>query len=394
MKAMPASIADREPRHGAVDGDLAGRDRIGTGDRAHDLGAARTDESREADDLAGPHRKRYVVDVLHADELAHLESHRRIGGHGGQIGEVRVERTADHQAHHVGLRHLRDRPRLDRFAVANHGDAIGDAGQFFEPVRDIHERDALRSQRRDQREERVGFAIGQRGRRFVHHDHARVPYQRLRDLGELLLRDREPPRRPVERQRDVQFAEHRRRARRGRAAIEEPAAHGLDPEHDVLDHAEIGHEVELLVDHPDAEPFGRLRPVDRHRCAVDLDRSAVGNVRAGEDLHQRRLAGTVFTDQREHFTGADLERHAVERAHAGERLLDPDHAQQHRLLCYLASAFVNVPTGTAIFFATGLPANESAIASIVFAPIWSGCWMASPYIVPALIAARASGVAS
>jgi len=40
------------------------------------------------------------------------------------------------------------------------------------------------------------------------------------------------------------------------------------------------------------------------------------------------------------------------------------------------------------------PVSEVWIASIVIAPIWSGYWIASPYIVPAAIAARASGVAS
>ena len=44
---------------------------------------------------------------------------------------------------------------------------------------------------------------------------------------------------------------------------------GSLPEHDVLDHAEVGHEVELLVDHPDPEPLGGPRPVDRDARAVD-----------------------------------------------------------------------------------------------------------------------------
>ena len=77
--------------------------------------------------------------------------------------------------------------RFDRFAVADDGDAIGNARQFFEPVRNVDERDALRFEFRNEREERIGLTIGERRGRFVHHDQSRVPYERFRDLGELLF---------------------------------------------------------------------------------------------------------------------------------------------------------------------------------------------------------------
>jgi len=104
---------------------------------------------------------------------------------------------------------------------------------------------------------------------------------------------------------------------RGFGVEKEPAGR-FDAEHDVVDHAEIGHQVKLLIDHPDAQPFGRFRAVDRRALAVDLDRAAVGDICAGENLHQRRLAGSVLADERMHFAASDVERHAVERAHAGE----------------------------------------------------------------------------
>ena len=64
-------------------------------------------------------------------------------------------------------------------------------------------------------------------------------------------------------------------------------------------------------------------------------------------------------------------------------------------LVYLpASALVYVPTATAIFAGGVLPPKKSWIASIVFDPIWSGCWIASPYMAPWAIAVRASGAAS
>ena len=56
-------------------------------------------------------------------------------------------------------------------------------------------------------------------------------------------------------------------------------------------------------------------PADRRACR---DR-ALG---AGHDLDQRRLAGAVLADQRVDFARAKIERDAVERADAGERLGD------------------------------------------------------------------------
>src|SRR5207247_1025897 len=50
---------------------------------------------------------------------------------------------------------------------------------------------------------------------------------------------------------------------------------------------------------------------------------AAGRMHAGEDLDQRRLAGAVLADQAEDFAAQDVERHLVERAHAGELLAEP-----------------------------------------------------------------------
>ena len=48
--------------------------------------------------------------------------------------------------------------------------------------------------------------------------------------------------------------------------------------------------------------------------------SPASGVDAGEDLHQRGLAGPVLADDGQHLAGGDAQRHAVERQHAGELL--------------------------------------------------------------------------
>ena len=48
---------------------------------------------------------------------------------------------------------------------------------------------------------------------------------------------------------------------------------------------------------------------------------------AGQDLHQRRLAGAVFADERHDFPGDNLETDAVERNDAGKALGNRRHLQ-------------------------------------------------------------------
>ena len=49
---------------------------------------------------------------------------------------------------------------------------------------------------------------------------------------------------------------------------------------------------------------------------------------AGDDLDQRRLARAVLAEQRVNLAGADVERDAAQRAHAGKALLEVAHLEQ------------------------------------------------------------------
>ena len=94
-----------------------------------------------------------------------------------------------------------------------------------------------------------------------------------------------------------------RASRRHRPRAGQPA------EADVLGDRQRPGVLELLEDHPDAEPAGRRRGEGRVLLAVDRDRSVVGAVVTGEDLHERRLAGAVLTEQREHRAAGGVEVH-------------------------------------------------------------------------------------
>ena len=95
--------------------------------------------------------------------------------------------------------------------------------------------------------------------------------------------------------------------------VEERAAPGLVREEDALGHAQVVHQVELLVDrrHPALERSRRI-PL-RQRLAVEQDLAAGGLHRAGDALDQRGLAGSVRTQQAVHLGLQHLEVHALER---------------------------------------------------------------------------------
>ena len=173
----------------------------------------------------------------------------------------------------------------------------------------------------DELEEHVDLGVVERGGRLVHDEHLRVERQRLGDLDHLLAGDREPLDGLRRVEREAEPVEQLLRAPVQRAVVEEDArAALLAADEDVLRDREVGHQVELLVDDADALLLGVPRPVEHELVPVHAEHAGVGRVDAGEQLHERRLAGAVLADEREHLAEAQLEVHVVERLHAGESL--------------------------------------------------------------------------
>ena len=96
-------------------------------------------------------------------------------------------------------------------------------------------------------------------------------------------------------------------------------------EHDVLRGAQHVDELEMLVDHADAEVEGVLRRADHHVPAVDGDRALVGEVNAGEHIHQRGLAAAVLAEQRQDLAAIDVKPDLVVGHDPAEALGDVAH---------------------------------------------------------------------
>ena len=81
----------------------------------------------------------------------------------------------------------------------------------------------------------------------------------------------------------------------------------LVAETDVLADREVGQQRLLLEHHADAVAGGVGGAGEARRLAAEQDRAGVGLVDAGQDAHQRRLAGAVLADQAHDLVRPDLE---------------------------------------------------------------------------------------
>ena len=96
----------------------------------------------------------------------------------------------------------------------------------------------------------------------------------------------------------------------------------LVAEHDVLGDRHHRDQHEVLVHHAHARLDRGARRSELHVLVADLDLALVGVVQAVEDVHQRRLAGTVLAEQGVHLALAEIEADVVVRDDAGEALRD------------------------------------------------------------------------
>jgi hypothetical protein len=183
---------------------------------------------------------------------------------------------------------------------------------------------ALALERPDDLEELGGFLRRQHRGRLVQDEDVRVPVEGLQDLDPLLLADGQildaRTRVELEAERPRQLPD----PVRCRAVVEEDAAVGrLDSEHDVLGDRHHRDEHEVLVHHSDPRRDRLVRRPESHPLGLHEDLAAVGLVEPVEDVHQRRLAGTVLAEERVHLPAAEVEVDVVVREHTRKLLGDP-----------------------------------------------------------------------
>ena len=170
--------------------------------------------------------------------------------------------------------------RADGLAVAQHGDAIGDRENFFEPVRDVDDADLLRLEARDDLEQPLHFGLAQGRRRLVHDEHSRGRPDRLRNLDELLLGHAEAVDQPIGVDVGADALQQVARLAPAAAPVDAaPRGARLERERDVFGDRQVRKQRRLLVDRGDAER-ARRRGIHRgDRLAGHRQRARVGGAR-------------------------------------------------------------------------------------------------------------------
>ncbi len=243
-------------------------------------------------------------------------------------GEHLGQAAAHHHLDDALRGEVRRGPAADVVAVAQDGEAVGDALDLFEEVRDVHHRHAAVAQPAYQGEQPFGVGQGQRAGRLVQHQHAHVQQQGAGDLDELLQGRAEAIDGAV--WLDFRVFEHGQGVAHPPPAFRAPqqaAPRRLQPEQDVGLDAEVGREGQFLVDHGDAEPPRLQRPGRRIRHAAQSHPAAIGPLGAAEDFHERRFAGAVFADQRMDLAGAQCQIDAAQGVRRAETLAHVGHLE-------------------------------------------------------------------
>ena len=239
----------------------------------------------------------------------------------------RLELPAEHLRDELRPGELARLPLADELPVAQDGDPLGDLVHLLEEVRDEHDRDPSLLEPADQGEELRDLVLVEARRRLVEDEHVRRDVDRACDRDHLLDGERLPAERRSDVDVDPDARERVRCASTHRTPHDVPEAAWLAADRDVLGDREVRAEVHLLVDraHPGALRLERMRELDAR--PVELDLAGIREVHAGQDLHERALAGAVLAHQRVDLTREQSEVDRVQRLRVTEPLVDGTHLE-------------------------------------------------------------------
>src|SRR4030095_11498337 len=99
-------------------------------------------------------------------------------------------------------------------------------------------------------------------------------------------------------------------------------------EKNVFAYAQLRNEHEFLMNNIDAQIVSLVRGLDFDWLALPKHCSAVSPISPADNLHKRRLAGAVFTDQCVNFSRTHLAGYVVEYGDAAEGLCDVLHPEE------------------------------------------------------------------
>ncbi|WVT06733.1 hypothetical protein RB548_23290 (plasmid) [Sinorhizobium chiapasense] len=212
---------------------------------------------------------------------------------------------------------------LNESAIAKHGDAIGELGDFSDMVGNEHDRSAV-GPKLAHNPVQV-FALGQtkHGRGFIEHENSRVSRQGLADFNELLLTRRElanwpldlNPAQPHRFQNALAFRSFSRTSEDAKRV-----ACRVSAQKQVVLNAQIRRQGKLLEHHCQAGCSRFLRAEKRNFLAAIPEAAGIWPDEAPTDSAQRGLARPVFPDDAMDLTGENINGDPPERPCRSEGL--------------------------------------------------------------------------
>ena len=106
-------------------------------------------------------------------------------------------------------------------------------------------------------------------------------------------------------------------------AIEKAAVNAFAAQHDIVDNAHYGHELEMLMDHADAQIDGIAGGVQFDGAAIDKYLTLGGLIQPVDDIHKGRFAGAVFPQESEDLALVQGKVYLFIGDDTGEELGDP-----------------------------------------------------------------------
>ena len=306
---------------GRIVEDMAGADLLKTGDGLQQFLLAGTGHARNAQNLAAVGLETDVLEDLHpfvveAVEALDLQTQVLVFG----LGTVDLQ--LDRPAHHhlgellgIGLGSLH---RADVFALAQHCHPVGNGHDLVELVGDDDNGLAVGLHVAQDGKELFGLLGSEDGGGLVQNEDIRSPVEDFQDLHPLLLGDRHLVDLLVGVNVKAVFFADGPDVLGQRLPVQPSLA--LEAQDDILRRGQHIHQLEMLVDHADAQIMGVLGGPDGHRPAVRQDLSAVGEIDAGEHIHQGGLAAAVFAQQGEDLSLVQGEGNLVVCHHVAEGL--------------------------------------------------------------------------
>ncbi len=214
-------------------------------------------------------------------------------------------------------------------AVAQHGDPVGDAEHFVEPVGDVDQAHPLRAQAAQHVEQARDIGLGQCRGGLVEHQHVGSHRERAGDGDDRLAGRRQAAHAHFRCDPAAHAIEHVCGGLLGAAPVDQSAAARVaGNQRDVLGDRHAVHQSKLLVDEGDRQPLG----IGLHGAGLPPYLARVGAMHAGQHFYQRGFAGAVLAEQRMDFAGVERGIHAVERQRAAEPFRQAANLQQGRRL--------------------------------------------------------------